>query len=163
MDVLWSPWRHEYIKGACPDGDPGCVFCLIGGETARDKENFVLVRARHNFVVLNIYPYAAGHLLIVPFIHVDLLDKADEETTAEMMQLIKASQTALSETYSPEGFNIGMNLGTSAGAGIAGHIHAHILPRWSGDVNFMTAIGQTRNIPETLSDTYEKLVGKIKV
>jgi ATP adenylyltransferase len=163
MDVLWSPWRHEYIKGACPDGDPGCVFCNIGADPARDRENFVLTRGRYNFVVLNIYPYAAGHLLIVPFEHLDLLDKADDHTTGEMMHLIKASQSALSETYSPEGFNIGMNLGRSAGAGIADHIHAHILPRWSGDVNFITSIGETRNIPETLTDTYARLSGKIVV
>ncbi len=160
MDVLFSPWRYEYMKGARPDVDSGCVFCNLAGDTTRDEQNFILKRAEHNFVVLNIYPYAAGHLLIVPYEHVALLDKTDDRTSTEMMDLTKASQSALAEIYSPEGFNIGMNLGKSAGAGIAEHLHMHILPRWSGDVNFMTTIGEARNIPEDLRVTYDKLLSK---
>ncbi len=160
MDVLFSPWRYDYIKGANPDSNSGCVFCNLSNDPKRDEANFVLKRADFNFVVLNIYPYAAGHLLIVPYAHVALLNQADDNTTAEMMQLIKVSQSALAESYSPEGYNVGMNLGRSAGAGIATHLHMHILPRWSGDVNFMTSIGETRNIPEALQVTYEKLLGK---
>lgn len=159
MDVLFSPWRYDYIKDARPD-DSGCVFCNLARDTARDEQNFILKRAEFNFVVLNIFPYAAGHLLIVPYEHVALLDKAGDRTTTEMMDLTKASQAALAEIYSPEGFNIGMNLGRSAGAGIAEHLHMHILPRWSGDVNFMTSIGETRNIPEDLGITYDKLASK---
>jgi ATP adenylyltransferase len=161
MDVLWSPWRYDYIKGNDPGKSEGCVFCGIINSSATDEEKFILKRAEFNFVVLNIYPYASGHLLIVPYEHVASLDKADKQITDEMMDLMKRSQTALSEVYEPEGFNLGINLGRSAGAGVAEHLHTHILPRWSGDVNFMTAIGQTRNLPETLRTTYEKLAGKI--
>ncbi|CAN5282573.1 HIT domain-containing protein [soil metagenome] len=160
MDVLYSPWRYGYIKGERPEGDTACIFCELVQNPARDEENFILKRAEFNFVVLNIFPYAAGHLLIIPYDHVDLLDKANDPTTAEMMALTKRAQAALTQAYSPEGFNIGMNLGRSAGAGIATHLHMHILPRWSGDVNFMTSIGETRNIPEALMVTYEKLLGK---
>jgi ATP adenylyltransferase len=161
MDVLWSPWRYDYIKGERPEGDASCVFCNLAKDPARDEENFVLKRAAFNFVVLNIFPYAAGHLLIAPYQHVAFLDKADDPVTAEMMELTKASQAALAEVYSPEGFNIGMNLGRSAGAGIAEHLHMHVLPRWSGDVNFMTSIGKTRNIPESLTVTYDKLRNRL--
>jgi ATP adenylyltransferase len=160
VDVLWSPWRYDYIKGE-RQGDTACVFCSLAKDTARDEEMFILKRAEFNFVVLNIFPYAAGHLLIVPYQHVAYLDKADDSVTAEMMALTKASQAALAEAYSPEGYDIGMNLGSSAGAGIAEHIHMHVLPRWSGDVNFMTSIGQTRNIPESLTVTYDKLRNRL--
>ena len=161
MDVLWSPWRYDYITGSGSPGKGGCVFCDILKGPASDEEKFILKRAGHNFVILNIYPYGTGHLLIVPYAHIADLDTADKQTTDEMMDLMKSSQTALSEVYHPEGFNMGMNLGKSAGAGVAGHFHMHILPRWPGDVNFMTAIGQTRTVPETLVTTYEKLKGKI--
>ena len=161
MDLLWSPWRYDYITGSGGAKADGCVFCDILNSSARDEEKFILKRAEFNFVILNIYPYGTGHLLIVPYAHIADLDKADKHTTDEMMDLMKSSQTALSEVYRPEGFNMGMNLGKSAGAGVAGHFHMHVLPRWSGDVNFMTAIGQTRTIPETLNITYEKLIGKI--
>jgi ATP adenylyltransferase len=161
VDVLWSPWRYDYITRSGSAERGSCVFCDILKSPASDEEKFILKRAGFNFVILNIYPYGTGHLLIVPFEHVADLDKADKRTTDEMMDLMKTSQTALTEVYSPEGFNLGMNLGKSAGAGVAGHFHMHILPRWSGDVNFMTAIGQTRTVPESLETTYEKLRGKI--
>ncbi len=161
MDVLWSPWRYDYIKGARPEDDSGCVFCNLIQNPGSDEERFILKRAEFNYVVLNIFPYAAGHILIVPYDHIALLESAYDNSIAEMMYLTRSAQAALKEVYSPEGFNIGMNLGRAAGAGVAEHLHMHILPRWSGDVNFITAIGETRNIPETLEGSYKKLLGKV--
>lgn len=158
---MWSPWRYDYITGNEGAKKSGCVFCDILNSPASDEETFIVKRAGFNFVILNIYPYATGHLLIVPYAHIRDLDKADKQTTDEMMDLMKSSQTALAEVYQPDGFNLGMNLGRSAGAGVADHFHMHILPRWRGDVNFMTAIGQTRTLPESLDTTYGKLHGKI--
>lgn len=159
MDRLWSPWRSEYIAaGASAEGtERECVFCKIKGEPENDERNFVLHRAQSNFVVLNIHPYTTGHVLIVPYEHVADLDGASKDTTDELMDLIKRSQTALRQTYSPAGYNIGMNLGIAAGAGIVNHIHTHIMPRWVGDTNFMSTVGQTRVLPEDLSTTYQKL------
>ena len=161
MDVLWSPWRYDYITGSASDRSGGCVFCEILNGSAGDEERYILKRAEFNFVVLNVYPYAAGHLLVVPYAHVPTLDKLDKNASDELMDITKSAQAALGHVYKPDGFNLGMNLGRSAGAGVAGHVHMHILPRWTGDVNFMTSIGQTRTIPEDLSVTFEKLKGKI--
>jgi ATP adenylyltransferase len=164
MDVLWSPWRYDYIKsGEAKSSKPqiDCVFCSILSNSAPDEEKFILHRAEFNFVILNIYPYTSGHLMIVPYAHLSELDQADKKTTDELMDLTKRCQTILRQAYQPNGFNLGMNLGKAAGAGVAEHFHLHILPRWIGDVNFMTAIGQTRTIPEDLRTTYEKLKGKI--
>ena len=163
MDILWSPWRYEYIKSGSSEGkrrEPSvCVFCALQQETD-DESNFILHRAEFNFVVLNIYPYISGHLLIIPYAHLGELDAAPKETTDELMDLTKRSQSLLRETYNPHGFNLGMNLGRAAGAGVAEHIHLHIMPRWTGDSNFMSTIGETRVIPEDLSTTYNKLRGK---
>jgi ATP adenylyltransferase len=161
MDLLWSPWRYDYITGSGAGKKSSCVFCNILDDPASDEEKFIVKRAGFNFVILNIYPYGTGHLLIVPYEHITNLDRADKQTTDEMMDLMKSSQAALSEIYKPEGLNLGMNLGKAAGAGVEDHFHMHILPRWTGDVNFMTAIGQTRTIPESLETTYNKLKGKI--
>lgn len=162
MERLWSPWRYEYIaSGGADSSKPrGCVFCSIHSDPEHDEANFVLHRASHSFVVLNIYPYISGHLLIVPNEHVGELDAATKETTDELMDLAKGCQTALRAVYAPEGFNLGMNLGKPAGAGIVDHIHIHILPRWTGDSNFMSTIGDTRVIPEDLETTYRKLRDK---
>lgn len=159
MDRLWSPWRYEYIAAGGADNSEsgGCIFCRLRDDADNDQTNFVLHRAANNFIVLNIYPYISGHLLLVPYEHVGELDAAKKETTDELMDLTKRCQTVLREVYRPNGFNIGMNLGRSAGAGIADHIHIHIMPRWSGDTNFMTAVGETRVIPEDLTSTYQKL------
>src|SRR5262249_31561553 len=119
--------------------------------------NFVLYRAEHNYVVLNIYPYISGHLLVVPNEHVGDLARAPKEITDELMDLTKRSQEALRESYAPAGFNLGMNLGAAAGAGIVDHIHLHIMPRWGGDTNFMSTVADTRVIPEELRTSYEKL------
>lgn len=164
MDVLWSPWRYEYIKSG-ESGDkpssPDCVFCAIQTDPSRDEQNFILYRGAHNFVVLNIYPYVSGHLMIIPYEHQSDLFAIAKETSDELMDLTKRCQQAIGEVYTPNGFNLGMNLGKAAGAGVAGHLHMHIMPRWIGDVNFMTAVGETRTIPEDLRTTYEKLKGKI--
>lgn len=159
MDLLWSPWRYDYITGGAKPS--GCVFCDILSNSASDEEKFILKRAEFNFVILNIYPYGTGHLLILPYAHIAYLNQVDKQTTDEMMDIMKSAQAALTEVYQPDGFNMGMNLGKQAGAGVADHFHMHVLPRWSGDVNFMTAIGQTRTIPESLETTYNKLKGKI--
>lgn len=164
MDVLWSPWRYDYITGAESGKNQlatGCVFCDILNDPASDEEKFILTRAGFNFAILNIYPYGTGHLLIVPYDHIADIDKADKQITDEMMDLTKRAQTALAEVYRPEGFNMGLNLGKAAGAGVADHFHMHVLPRWFADVNFMTSISQTRTMPESLEATYTKLKGKI--
>jgi ATP adenylyltransferase len=158
LDTLWSPWRYEYIaSGSSADAKPGCVFCSIRDDPDRDEANFVIYRGDLNFVVLNLYPYISGHMLVVPYEHVGELDAASKGATDELMDLTKRCQTALRAAYDPAGFNIGMNLGKSAGAGIADHIHIHILPRWTGDTNFMTSVGNTRVIPEDLPTTYQKI------
>ena len=162
MDRLWSPWRSEYIAaGSSADSkDGGCVFCEIQRDPGKDEKNFILHRAEHNFVVLNLYPYIPGHLLIIPYQHVSDLNVTPKDTTNEMMDLTKRAQTALGETYKPAGYNIGMNLGAAGGAGIVHHLHIHILPRWVGDSNFMSTVAETRVLSEDLVTTYHKLHGK---
>jgi len=134
-----------------------CIFCAAQKNPAEDENNFVLHRGAHNFVILNLYPYITGHLMIAPFAHVGELDSAPKEVTDEMMDLAKHCETALRDVYHPDGFNLGMNLGRAGGAGIADHIHLHIMPRWAGDTNFMTTVGETRVLPEDLSTTYQKV------
>lgn len=163
MDLLWSPWRYDYIKSGekkTPADSSGCVFCDILSSPVSDEEKFILHRAGHNFIVLNVYPYISGHLMVVPFAHLADLDRAEKIVTDEMMDLAKRCQTALRDVYQPQGVNLGMNLGKAAGAGVAEHFHLHVLPRWIGDANFMTSVGQTRTIPEDLQTTYEKLKEK---
>lgn len=163
MDVLWSPWRYDYIKGGetkTQKAESDCVFCSILENSVSDEESFILHRAEFNFVILNIYPYISGHLMIIPYAHLADLDRAEKKITDELMDLTKRCQTVLREVYYPNGFNLGMNFGRAAGAGVAGHFHMHILPRWIGDANFMTSVGETRTIPEDLQTTYKKLKGK---
>lgn len=163
MDLLWSPWRYSYIKSGEQETHTqtsSCVFCSILESPASDEEKYILHRAGHNFVILNIYPYISGHLMIVPFAHIAELDELPKEASDELMDLTKKCQSALRKAYEPHGLNVGMNLGKAAGAGVAGHLHMHILPRWVGDGNFMTSIGETRTIPEDLRTTYEKLKDK---
>jgi ATP adenylyltransferase len=155
MDHLWSPWRYQYVQKE-KTGD-GCVFCKAGASEKTDSVNFVVYRARKNFVILNLYPYSTGHLMVVPYEHVNTLHEASRETLEEMMLLVQQSLRHLQEIYRPPGFNLGMNLGESAGAGIAEHIHMHVLPRWPGDTNFMTTVAETRVLPEDLSSTWRKL------
>ncbi len=162
MQRLWSPWRHEYITKTSP-GQPqnACIFCEAQKNPADDAKNLIVYRGVHNFVILNKYPYISGHLMIAPYSHLGQLLSAPKEVTDEMMDLVKRSQKALTEVYKPEGFNVGMNLGQVAGAGVADHIHMHILPRWGGDTNFMSTVGETRVLPEDLTLTYQKLNGRI--
>ncbi len=159
MHRLWSPWRNEYVAagGNAESDGRACVLCEIHNDPSRDEENLVLHRARHGFIVLNIHPYITGHLMIVPYEHIADLDASPKETTDELMDLTKRSQTALREVYNPAGFNVGMNLGVAAGAGIADHIHVHIMPRWTGDTNFMSTVAETRVLPEDLNTTFHKL------
>lgn len=156
MDYLWSPWRYKYISKEVKD--EGCVFCRISA-TKEDERNFILLRGTYNFLVLNIFPYTSGHMMIVPYQHLAELHELAKPASDEMMDLAKSCQKALAAVYHPNGFNLGMNLGEAAGAGIAQHLHLHILPRWIGDANFTTTIGETRILPEELETTYNRLKG----
>ena len=154
MDYLWTPWRYNYVtEGERPSG---CVFCNAAG-TPSDRENLIVHRAEHNFVILNRFPYTNGHVMIVPYAHVSSLAALTEEALLEMMRLAREAERQLRQIYRPDGLNIGLNLGRSAGAGIADHLHMHVLPRWAGDTNFMTVTGETRVLPEDLPATWEKL------
>jgi ATP adenylyltransferase len=154
MDYLWTPWRYRYIAEA--GNAVGCVFCNLPA-TNQDEESLIVLRGVKNFVILNRYPYTSGHVMIVPYAHTADFAGLDAATSAEMMQLAQRVQAALEAVYHPGGFNLGMNLGRSAGAGIADHLHLHLLPRWNGDTNFMTTVGETRMQPEELSTTYARL------
>ncbi|HUA18195.1 MAG TPA: HIT domain-containing protein [Bryobacteraceae bacterium] len=154
MDHLWSPWRYQYVQKT-KTGD-GCVFCQVAA-SGDDQDNLLVYRGEQNFVMLNLYPYTTGHVMVVPYQHVDTLEDAARDTLQEMILLVKEAQRHLRSIYRPAGFNLGMNLGESAGAGIAEHIHMHVLPRWPGDTNFMTTVGETRVLPEALPDTWRKL------
>lgn len=154
MDRLWTPWRYRYITRA--DRSDGCIFCIKAAEN-RDAENYIVYRGRLNFVLLNLFPYTSGHLMIAPYEHVASLTVAPQDTLVEMALLTQRAEINLREAYRPHGFNLGMNIGESAGAGVAGHIHMHVLPRWTGDANFMSTIGETRVLPEELPVTYERL------
>jgi ATP adenylyltransferase len=154
MDYLWTPWRYRYVSDASKDDR--CIFC--DALAAKDDAGTLIVlRGAKNFIILNRYPYTAGHVMVVPYAHVGDFAAADGETLAEMMRLAQRAQAALGSTYHPQGFNLGMNLGRAAGAGVTGHIHLHVLARWAGDANFMTVVGETRVEPEELSTTFEKL------
>jgi ATP adenylyltransferase len=153
MDQIWSPWRMEYI--ASPKSE-GCVFCakLAPGSEAAE---YILLQGRTAYVTLNRYPYNNGHLLVVPYAHVPSLENLAAESLAEMMLLVNQGLATLRLAMKPDGFNIGVNLGKAAGAGIESHVHIHVVPRWYGDTSFMSVVGETRTIPETLDRTYQRL------
>jgi len=157
MEFLWSPWRYQYLEAH--HQETGCVFCRLAASQGAeaDESNYVLYRGRDNFVILNLYPYTSGHVLIIPYAHLAWLAEADKRITDEMMDLAKQAQRAIRVEYHPSGYNLGMNLGRAAGAGVADHFHLHVLPRWVGDTNFTTTIGETRVLPEDLAQTYQKL------
>lgn len=162
MDRLYTPWRYDYIKGTSGEKTghgQTCIFCAIAARSD-DERTFIVHRAERNFIVLNIYPYTSGHLMIVPFEHTADFAALSKETSDEMMDLAKRAQTVLGELYRPHGFNLGINLGRAAGAGVSDHLHMHVLPRWSGDANFMTTVGETRVLPEDLETTYGRLAGR---
>jgi ATP adenylyltransferase len=156
MDYLWSPWRFRYVSEGVKS--EGCVFCeLYRQDTAKDREHLILHRGRFNFMLLNLFPYTTGHVMVAPYAHVANLGDLDSPTLTEMMELARKMEAALRASYNPEGYNLGLNLGKCAGAGVADHLHLHILPRWTGDSNFMTVTGETRILPESLLVTYDKL------
>ncbi|MFV0389017.1 MAG: HIT family protein [Pyrinomonadaceae bacterium] len=161
MDILWSPWRFNYVTSENLSDKVGCPFCVALNSSVSDEEKFILYRAEHNFVILNIYPYVSGHLMVVPYRHLANLEDTESVVSNEMMELTKRFQAMIKRVYHPDGTNIGMNQGKAAGAGVAGHLHMHILPRWIGDVNFMTSISETRTIPEDLFTTYSRLKAAI--
>jgi len=156
MDYLWSPWRFKYMEEAAQGKQTACFFCEAVKST-RDEETLVVYRGKKVFAILNRYPYTSGHLMIVPYAHVAELRLCDVGALKEMMELAQRVETAFRTTYKPDGMNLGMNLGKAAGAGVAGHLHLHVLPRWFGDTNFMTVTGETRVQPEELKTTYQKL------
>lgn len=154
MDYLWTPWRYQYISktgDACE-----CIFCAAA-KSEDDRASLIVYRGALNFVILNRYPYTSGHLMVVPYQHAPSLVDLPEPAAIELMLLARTAEARLREVYRPEGLNIGINIGKSAGAGVAGHVHLHALPRWHGDVNFMTAVGETRVVPEDLETTWERL------
>jgi ATP adenylyltransferase len=159
MDRLWSPWRYRYVSQASPADE--CIFCAKPAD-GDDAANLILHRARHNFVLLNLFPYTTGHLMVAPYAHVAELEDLPDEAACEMMRLAQASVRILRRVYRPQGFNAGLNLGACAGAGVAGHLHLHVLPRWTGDANFMTVVGETRVMPEELSETWRKLSAEFR-
>ena len=155
---LWAPWRMSYITGIEKKFD-GCIFCAKPQQdAAHDKDNLLLYRGKTCFILMNLFPYNNGHLMVVPYVHTsDILDLS-LHASAELWELIRRCKTALSAVMNPEGFNIGMNLGRAGGAGIDQHIHMHIVPRWNGDTNFMPVVGETKVISQALGDTYDTLL-----
>lgn len=154
MDRLWSPWRYRYVTTASPKN--ACIFCAKLADQ-NDAANYIVHRAERNFLLLNLYPYTNGHLMVAPYEHIATMGEAKPETMREMMDLTVQCEQALRKLYNPGGINVGMNLGECAGAGVAGHIHMHVLPRWPGDASFMTTVGETRVLPEDLDTTYKRL------
>lgn len=145
----------EYIQG--DNQEKSCIFCKFSGEQD-DTKNLIIMRGKKAFVILNRYPYTSGHLMVVPYLHRSSLELLDPETRAEMMELASKSILVLGKLYQPQGFNLGINIGSAAGAGIADHVHLHVVPRWGGDTNFMSSVGETRVLPEALGDTWRKVV-----
>lgn len=153
MDYLWTPWRYAYVSGT--NSTTGCIFCDApkqSDETAR-----IVYRGTHCYIILNTFPYTNGHVMVVPYNHLDELQKLPAESAQEMMGLSQRMEGVLRALYNPDGINLGMNLGKAAGAGVAGHVHMHILPRWVADANFVSVIGETRVLPEALEVTWDRI------
>ena len=181
MDYLWTPWRYTYVtegdkkkRAGIPDelaawpGDLGCVFCnMIAAvdyavahgmnRIAAERAAGIVLRAEHNFICVNRFPYTSGHIMVVPYEHQASLAALSSETAREMMDLAQRVERAQTDLYHPDGFNFGLNLGKSAGAGVAGHVHLHALPRWTGDTNFLTTVGETRILPEDFYVTWQRM------
>lgn len=153
MDHLWTPWRYAYVTGA--DRTMGCIFCDAPKET--DEKAHIVYRGTQCYIILNTYPYTNGHVMIVPYAHLDELQKLPSPAADEMMTLTQRMEVVLRSLYRPDGINLGMNIGQAAGAGVAGHIHMHILPRWIADANFASVIGETRVLPEALETTWQRI------
>jgi ATP adenylyltransferase len=154
MDYLWTPWRYQYVTTVGEAAE--CVFCCAA-RAADDREWLVVHRAARNLVILNRFPYTGGHVMVVPYEHVPTLEELPDETLVELIRLARQCEMHLRAIYRPDGLNLGINVGRSAGAGIAGHVHLHVLPRWTGDTSFVTTVGETRIVPEELAVTWQKL------
>jgi ATP adenylyltransferase len=155
MDYLWTPWRYAYVTAAA-EGAKDCIFCELP-RLGDDKKARIVYRGQHCFIILNTFPYTPGHSMIVPYAHIDELRLLAPDAAQEMMALSQKMENVMRRLYKPDGVNLGMNIGKAAGAGVAGHIHMHILPRWIADGNFMTVVGETRVLPETLEMTWERI------
>ena len=153
MKSLWAPWRFTYIKGGKP---PECIFCL--GPPSQDRRRHILYRGRSSYVIMNAFPYSNGHLMVAPYRHLKNLDGFSQSVLGELLTTARLAMDVLGRTYAPEGFNVGLNLGKVAGAGIEEHLHLHIVPRWSGDTNFMSSVADVRVIPEGLDHAYQSLL-----
>ncbi len=160
MERLWTPWRMQYVTSATGD-DIDCIFCAAleeRNEAEREElRSHVLYRGARVFVILNAYPYNTGHLMVAPNRHVGEIDELDEQERRDLMELTSTATSLIREAMSPHGFNVGMNLGRVAGAGVPGHLHVHVVPRWGGDTNFMPVVGNTKVLPEMIADTDAKL------
>jgi ATP adenylyltransferase len=157
MDYLWTPWRYAYVTEA--DKAVGCLFCEKLKEP--DEQAGIVYRGQNCFVILNAFPYTNGHVMVVPYEHLDQLQKLSPEVAQELITLTQRMEGILRRLYNPNGINLGMNLGKAAGAGVAGHLHMHVLPRWIADASFMTSIGETRVLPEVLTQTYTRIRGAL--
>lgn len=154
MRRLWTPWRLEFIRGERPST---CVFCDKANDN-KDRDNLVLFRGEHNYIIMNLYPYTNGHLMVIPYGHAQSMDCLDPKVINEMMGLVNRCLIATRKAMSPHGFNVGANIGKAAGAGIEEHFHMHVVPRWQGDHNFMPVLSNTQLIPEMLRATYDRLL-----
>ena len=158
MDYLWTPWRYAYVTAA--QKISGCIFCELP-KLGDDAKARIVYRGEHCFIILNTYPYTPGHVMVVPFAHMDEAQKMPPGTAHELIELTQKVEGVLRQLYAPDGVNLGMNIGKAAGAGVAGHIHMHVLPRWVADGNFLSVVGETRILPETLEMTYERIRGAL--
>lgn len=154
MKRMWSPWRMKYIERQ--EAQEGCIFCNALAQPD-SMENLIIERGTLAFVILNLYPYTSGHLMVAPRAHQPSLEFLDPDIRAEMMELVSHSIVVLKKIYHPQAFNVGANIGEAAGAGEPGHVHLHVVPRWAGDTNFMSTLGETRVLPEALEDTYRRI------
>lgn len=157
MKQIWTPWRRRYVKSVTKRVITGCVFCQK--IDMPDHEEHVIARSTHVYVTLNRYPYSNGHLMVVPYAHVATQEQLDEAALLDLMLMVNRSLAVLRRAYNPQAFNLGANIGEAAGAGVAAHYHFHIVPRWEGDANFMTSVGDTRIIPNSLDDCFNDLKG----
>ena len=157
MEQIWAPWRIKYIQMEKPEG---CILCEKPGQN-NDVQNYILYRGSKNFIMMNSYPYNPGHLMVAPYRHVASLDELTDNERNEHFEIVSRSIRLLRQVFNPGGFNIGINMGKVAGAGIDEHVHTHIVPRWQGDTNFMPVISSVRVVPEALAETYQKLRGKL--
>ena len=155
MERLWSPWRLAYVTGT--GQAESCIFCDAAAPSHPEGDHLILMRGRVSYVILNLYPYNNGHLMVVPNRHVGTLRAATREELSEVMRFTRHAEMALAEAYQPQGINVGLNLGRPAGAGVVDHLHVHLVPRWTGDTNFMSVVGQVRVLPEELGETAKRL------